>query len=90
MLVATAGTTAGKIEKDTIETSQHLRYTAARARLLAKKQAEDDARLAERAGMSHDAVTKATSLSWSQWVTELDARWAEAARRIGTTAMRLP
>lgn len=55
-------------------------YTAARARLLAKKSPSPDAAPspAELAGMSDAAVRKATGRSWPEWARALDAVGAAA------------
>lgn len=45
-------------------------YTAARTRLLEKREKPDHAALA---GMSDDAVRKATGRDWGEWVRELDS-----------------
>jgi hypothetical protein len=48
-------------------------YTAARSQILKQSLPSDDARLAEMAGMSNEAVQAKTGRTWRQWVRELDA-----------------
>lgn len=63
-------------------------YTSARAALLAKRD-PPEARYADLAGMSDDAVRAKTGRTWSEWVRTLDAIDAvalphrEIARRLG-------
>ena len=67
-------------------------YTTARARLLEKQAADDEASsvdLAARAGYSDEVVQKRTGLDWASWVERLDALGAasmshrDIARSVG-------